>query len=184
LLKHRLFANSDPRVIAITSASPGEGKTTCAVNLALSLADETMARVLLVEANLKRPSLGTVFGYEPSESFVGRMAEYRDATPPYSVAAIIGTRLQVAALPRNVPADARLVRLLLSVAVHVLRELFDYVVIDAASVLESADADVVTECADGVVVTVRASQSKKSTLRRAVEQLRPARVLGTVLLDS
>lgn len=184
LLKHRLFAQSDPRVIAVTSASPGEGKTTCAVNLALCLADETMARVLLVEANLRRPALGELFGYEPSESFVGRMAEYRDATPPYSVAAIIGTRLQVAALPRAVPADARLDRMLLSVAVQELREVFDYVVIDAASVLESADADVATECADGVIVTLRASQSRKSTLRRAVEQLRPARVFGTVLLDS
>jgi Mrp family chromosome partitioning ATPase len=184
LLKHRLFAQSDPRVIAVTSASPGEGKTTCAVNLALSLADETMARVLLVEANLRRPALGALFGYEPSESFVGRMAEYRDATPPYSVAAIIGTRLQVAALPRAVPSDARLDRMLLSVAVHELREVFDYVVIDAASVLESADADVATECADGVILAVRASHSRKSTLRRAVEQLRPARVFGTVLLDS
>ncbi|HVR19160.1 MAG TPA: CpsD/CapB family tyrosine-protein kinase [Polyangiaceae bacterium] len=184
LLRHRLLAHSDPRVIVVTSAEPGEGKTTCAVNLALALAEETMARVLLVEANLRRPALGRVFGYEPSESFVGRMAEYRDATPPYSVAAIIGTRLQVAALPASVPPDARLDRMLLAVALQELREVFDYVVVDAASVLESADADVASVCADGVVVAARASKSRKNTLTRAVEQLSPARVLGTVLLDT
>jgi len=184
LLRHRLLAHSDPRVIAVTSAEPSEGKTTCAVNLALALAEETMARVLLVETNLRRPSLGRVFGYRPSESFVGRMAECRDATPPYSVAALIGTRLQVAALPPGVPGDARLDRMLLAVALQELRDVFDYVVVDGASVLESADADVASVCADGVVVVARASKSRKTPLRRAVAQLAPARVLGTVLLDA
>jgi Mrp family chromosome partitioning ATPase len=183
LLRHRLLAHSDPRVITVTSASPGEGKTTCAVNLALALAEETMVRVLLVETNLRRPALGRMFGYQPSESFVGRMAEYRDATPPYSVAAVLGTRLQVAALPSTVPPEARLDRMLLAVALQELREAFDYVVVDAASVLESADADVAAVCADGVVVAARAAKSKKNELSRAVEQLSPARVLGTVLLD-
>ncbi len=183
LLQHRLLAESDPRVIAVTSAEPGEGKTTCAANLALALAEQTMARVLLVEANLKRPALGKLFGYEPSESFVGRMVEYCDATPPYSVAAVLGTRLQVAALPSKVSPDAHLDRRLLACALHELRDVFDYVILDAASVLESADADVVSECADGVVVTLRSKKSKKSSLQRAVEQLAPARVFGTVLLD-
>jgi Mrp family chromosome partitioning ATPase len=184
LLQHRLLARSDPRVIAVTSAEPGEGKTTAAVNLALALAEETMVRVLLVEANLRRPALGSLFDFEPSESFVGRMAECRDSTTPYTVAAILGTRLQVAALPRSVAPDARLDRMLLAVALHELREVFDYVVVDAASVLESADADVACACADGVIVTVRAEKSKKSALKRAIEQLAPARVFGTVLIDS
>lgn len=184
LLRHRLLGHSDPRVIAVTSAEPNEGKTTCAANLALALADETMARVLLVETNLRRPALGKLFGYAPSESFVGRMAEYRDATPPYSVAAILGTRLQVAALPADVAPDARLDRMLLAVALQELREVFDYVVVDSAAVLESADADVACACADGVIVAMRASMSKRTNVARAVEQLSPVRVFGTVLIDS
>lgn len=183
LLRHRLLAHSDPRVIAVTSAEPGDGKTTAAVNLALALAEETMARVLLVEANLRRPALGMLFGYEPSDSFVGRMAEYRDASLPYGVAAILGTRLQVAALPPSVAPNARLDRTLFSVALQELREVFDYVVIDAAAMLESADADVTSACADGAIVAVRAGKSKRSAARRAIDQLAPARVFGTVLLD-
>jgi Mrp family chromosome partitioning ATPase len=184
LLKHRLLACSDARVITVTSAEPGEGKTTTAVNLALSLAEETMARVLLVEANLKRPALASLFRFEPRESFVWRMAESRDATPPYSVAALLGTRLQIAALPSHLTPDTRLDRMLLAVALQELREVFDYVVVDAASVLESADADVASECADGVIITVRAAKSKKSALSGAIRQLAPAHVLGTVLLDA
>ena len=54
----------------------------------------------------------------------------------------------------------------------------------AASVLESADADVNGECANGVIVATRAGSSRRGEVRRAIEQLAPARVLGTVLIDS
>jgi Mrp family chromosome partitioning ATPase len=57
-------------------------------------------------------------------------------------------------------------------------------VIDTASVLESADVNSVSECSDGVVVAVRAGKSRKRTLRQAVEQLEPATVVGSVLIDT
>ncbi|HEV8551244.1 MAG TPA: CpsD/CapB family tyrosine-protein kinase [Polyangiaceae bacterium] len=184
LLRHRLLARSDPRVITVTSAQPGEGKTTCAVNLALALADETMSRVLLVEANLRRPALGEVFGYEPSDSFVRRLVEHRDASPPYPVAGVVGTRLHIAALPSRRTRELRLDRLLFGTALHELRTAYDYVVIDAAAVLESADADVAGECADGVILVTRSQVSRKAAVARATEQLHPSRVLGTVVLDT
>jgi len=183
LLRHRLLSHGDPRVIAVTSAEPSEGKTTCAANLALGLADETMSRVLLVEANLRRPALGEVFGYEPGDSFVRHLVEHRDASPPYPVAGVIGTRLHIAALPSQQGRRSRLDRLLFSTALHELRAAYDYIVIDAAAVLESADADVAGECADGVILTTRAGVSKKSAVARAIDQLHPTRVFGTVLLD-
>jgi Mrp family chromosome partitioning ATPase len=160
LLQHWLLAHADPRVIAVTSARPGEGKTTCATNLALAFADETRAKVLLIDANLRRPAMSALFRFEPEESFIGRMVEYRDATPPYSVAGIRGTRLQVAALPPKVAPGQRLDRVLFGNAIRRLRGAFDYIVIDTASVLESADADVVSEASS------------------------PATVLGTVLIDA
>jgi len=184
LLRHRLLAQSDPRVIAVTSAEPEEGKTTCAANLALALADETMSRVLLVEANLRRPALGEVFGYEPGDSFVRRMVDNRDASPPYPVAGVHGTRLHIAALPTHRPRESRLDRLLFGTALHELRSSYDYIVIDSAAVLESADADVAGECADGVLLVARAQSSRKSKLAKAIDQLHPTRVFGTVLLDT
>src|SRR5215470_13639786 len=99
-----------------------------------------MARVLLVEANLRRPALGAVFGFEPADSFVRRIAEHRDASPPYPVAGIRGMRLHVAALPVERPRERRLDRLLFDAALHDLRSAYDYIVIDSAAVFESADA--------------------------------------------
>ena len=63
-----------------------------------------------------------------------------------------------------------------------LRRAYDYVVVDAAAVFESADADVVSECADGVLVTARRRASAQQP-RRAIEQLSP-QYSDCVLLDT
>lgn len=182
-LRHRLLSTPEVRVVAVTSARPGDGKTTCAANLALALAEDTMLRVLLIDANLPRPALGRVFGFTPSESLVEQLARFLDLYPPYPVASIGGTRIHVAALPES-PPQGRLERSLLAAALSELRNAYDYIVVDTAAVLESADADIVGECADAAILVARAGTSRKTDLRRAVSQLAPAVVLGTVLLDA
>jgi Mrp family chromosome partitioning ATPase len=182
-LRHRLMASPGVRVVAVTSARPGDGKTTCAANLALALAEDTMLRVLLVDANLPRPALGGLFGFTPSESLVDQIARFLDLYPPYPVASIGGTRMHVAALPDG-PPQGRLERSLLGPALSELRRAYDYIVVDAAAVLESADADIVGECADAAILVARTGVSRKADLRRAVNQLAPALVLGTVLIDA
>lgn len=183
-LQHRLAARSNPRVIAITSASPGEGKTTCAANLGLVLADQAFARVLLVETNVHRPSLGKLFGFEPAASFIDRLARGYDARSPYQVARIRHSRLHVAALRSDTPRQLHLGRLQLGFALWELRRYYDYVVLDAPAVFDSGDADVVSESADGIVLTALAAHSRRSLLKRALEQLNPAPVLGVALLES
>jgi Mrp family chromosome partitioning ATPase len=184
LLQHRLIATSDPRVIAVTSAQPGEGKTTCAANLALTLAEETFARVLLIDANTRRPGLAQAFGFTPADSFINRLLQERDAKPPYFVARVRGSRLHVAALQVDAARDTSLDRLLLGLAISELRNFYQYIVLDGASVFDSADADIAGECADGVLITARARKSRRSDLRRAIAQLNPTPVLGVVLLDT
>ncbi|HEY3497941.1 MAG TPA: CpsD/CapB family tyrosine-protein kinase [Polyangiaceae bacterium] len=184
LLRHRLLSLGDPRIIAISSAEPGEGKTTCAANLAFALADETFARVLLIEANLRRPAFGPLFGYTPAPTFMDRLVQHRDATPPYPVAGVAGTRLHLAALPPAGSPAARLDRLLLGVVLQDLRSAYDYIVIDSAAVLESADAEVVGGCSDGVLLVARTKHSRASALHRAMAELSPSKVMGSVLLDA
>ncbi|HYJ07600.1 MAG TPA: P-loop NTPase, partial [Polyangiaceae bacterium] len=91
LLQHRLAAEHDPRIIAVTSALPGEGKTTCAANLALVLAETSFARVLLLDANLKRPSIADVFGYEPVDNLMTKLLRNEDVSAPYAVASTSST---------------------------------------------------------------------------------------------
>jgi Mrp family chromosome partitioning ATPase len=183
LLQHQLFAKGDPHVIAVTSAEPAEGKTTCAANLALALSEAALSRVLLVDANLARPGVASLFGFDPSDSFMIKLLRSEDSMPPFGVASIGGIGLQLAALSAATAEGKRLDRALFGEALRGLRSAYDYIVIDAASVLESADVNSVSQCADGVVLATRAGKSRKSKVARAIRELEPAAVIGSVLLD-
>jgi len=184
LLRHRLLGLGDPRAIAVTSARAGEGKTTCAVNLALALAEDATSQVLLLEANLRHPIAARLFGFEPYDSILGAAIRTRSIAPPYPVTAVVGTRMHLAALASEPSPGARLDRSIFAPLISDLREVYDYIVIDAGSVLESGDADIAGECSSGVIVTARAGKSRKPDVRRAVDQLRPTAVFGTVLIDA
>lgn len=184
LLRHRLFGLGDPRITAVTSARAGEGKTTCAINLALALAEGTTSQVLLLEANLRHPIAARLFGFEPYDSVLGAAMRSRTLSPPYPITGIVGTRLHLAALASEPIPGARLDRSIFASLLADLREVYDYIVIDAGPVLESGDADVAGECANGVIVTARSGKSRKPDFRRAIDQLRPTPVFGTVLFDA
>lgn len=184
LLRHRLFGMGDPRTIAVTSARSGEGKTTCAVNLALALAEDANSQVLLLEANLRHPVVAQLFGFEPYDSILGAALRTRNIAPPYAVSAVVGTRMHLAALASEPIPEARLDRSLFLPLINDLREVYDYIVIDAGPVLESGDADIAGECVSGVIVTARAGKSRRPELKRALDQLRPTPVFGTVLFEA
>jgi Mrp family chromosome partitioning ATPase len=184
LLQHRLLAKNDPRVVVVSGAEAGAGKTTCAANLALALSEAALSRVLLVDANLARPALGELFDFVPSDSFMIKLLRSEDCSLPLPVASIAGLNLQLAALEPSVSVGKRLDRALFAQAIQALRASYDYIVIDAASTSESADVNDIAECCDGVVLVARSGQTRIDALQRSVAELQPANVLGTVLLDS
>jgi len=184
LLEHRLLAKGNPQVIAVTSAEPAAGKTTCAANLALVLSQGAGTRVLLIDANLQRPGVADLFGFTPADSLMGRLVLSDETRPPYAVASIASSSLQLAALRRGAANGKQLNRTLFGETLRSLRSAYDFVIIDTASVLESADVHAVGQCADGVVLVARAGKTRANALSRAVQQLEPATVLGTVLLES
>jgi Mrp family chromosome partitioning ATPase len=167
-------------VVAVTSAGPAEGKTTCALNLALAMAEEAMVRVLLVEANPLRPSYAEIFDLKSPSSLNAWTLDAMSGTCPVAVVNVAATRLDIAAARLE---SQGLDRLLFGVAIGDLRDAYDYVVVDSPSVLESGDANVAAECADGVIVTALATKSRRAALRKSIDQLRPATILGVVLLD-
>jgi Mrp family chromosome partitioning ATPase len=184
MLRHKLNKHADPRVIAVTSAERGEGKTTCAVNLALALAEETLTRVLLFEANVRQPALARLFGFEPRECLSVQMGRLHGPTRGYHIAAVAGTRLCIAAMSPDLARGTRLDRFLMTVALSELRSEYDYIVVDTSPALESADTSSVAGCVDGVIIVARANKSKKKNVRATVEQIGQAPLLGIALLDS
>lgn len=168
-------------VVSITSALSGEGKSTIATNLAVALS-QTGARVLLVDADLRRPTVGRVLGLESGVGLTTVLAG--DAELPDVVQDWGTTGLQVlpsGAIPPN-PTE-----LLGSPAmrwlVDQMRRSYDYVVMDTAPLLPVADATVLAGLVDGTAVVAHVGRVRRTQLGQALEHLErvSARVLGVVL---
>jgi len=188
VLRHRLQERGDPRVIAVTSAGRKEGKTTCAVNLALALGECGRARVLLVEANLRAPALAPLFGFMPPECFTAQMTRHKEKPlDAWSVVEVFSPYLHVLAVK---PVDGGAGKPLLdgpgfSIAMEMLAQAgYDYIVVDTPPVLGAADVNLIEDSCDGVLFTAWARSTSSRSLRAAIEQLAPAKLLGVTLLDA
>ena len=185
VLRHRLQERGDPRIIAVTSAGPKEGKTTCAVNLALALGECGRARVLLVEANLRAPSLAPLFGFMPPQCFSVQMQKHREKpTEGWSVVEVFSEYLHVLAVEPSDRGRPLLDGPAFAIAMEMLAQAgYDYIVVDTPPVLGAADVNLIEDSADGVLLTAWARSTSSQKLRQAIDQLVPAKVLGVTLLD-
>jgi len=167
------------RVIMVTSALPGEGKTLTASNLALTLSESYQRRVLLVDADLRRPSVHQLFAL-PSLSGLSdglRSVEDRKLT-----LVEVSTRLTV--LPAGRPDPDPMSVLTSSRMQYVLdeaREKFDWVIVDTPPVGLMPDAHLLAAMVDGAVLIVGAGMSPHRTVAKAAEVIGRERILGVVL---
>jgi Mrp family chromosome partitioning ATPase/uncharacterized protein involved in exopolysaccharide biosynthesis len=182
VLRHRVLQRGAAAKILVTSPSPGEGKTLVAVNLALALAEGNAGRVLLVEGNLRAPSLARVLGFDPPACLIDQL-EHRDASTPWLVADVGLSGLHVAAVVPGRPAAAPPAIGALVAGLDQIRAAgYDHVVVDGPSVLDCADAHVLEEGVDGVLVALWAGRSRASAMREAGGQLASRKVMGAVLV--
>ena len=171
-----------PKTILITSALPREGKTTTSINTAIVLAQKG-TRVLLIDADLRRPSIHKALGMGPrvglSNVLTGgaslQQATLRSPVLPNLYVLPAGTPPPN---PAELMASGQMVDLLAE-----LREQFDHVVVDTPPTLSVTDAVVLSTRADAVVLVIRCAQTTKPALRRARDILAQvnARVSGVLL---
>jgi capsular exopolysaccharide synthesis family protein len=176
---HQGQAEHGLKVIMLTSALPGEGKTLTASNLALTFSESYHRRILLIDADLRRPSLHQVFDIDGAVGLSEGLTAAEDqplalhhVSPHLTV--LPGGR------PTTSPMDAltseRMQRL-----VGEAREVFDWVIIDTPPVGLIADANLLAGMADGALLVVKAEATPYPIVRRAVDTLGRDRVLGIVL---
>jgi len=176
------FAGGPPKVILITSALPEEGKTTTSVNSAIVLAQKG-TRVLLIDADLRRPSIHKTLGMGPK---IG-LSNVLTGTATLQQAIISSTILpDLFILPAGTPppnpaellASAKMKTIL-----EELRKQYDHIVIDSPPTLSVTDAVVMSTSADAVVLVIRSGHTTKPALRRARDILLQvnARVCGVLV---
>jgi len=185
VLRHHLLEQGAPQVVVVTSPRAGDGKTSVAVNLALALAECGRARVLLVETHVQRPQLASLFRFVPPWCFAEQLAAHRhQPLLPWGFVDIPQLWLHVAAINPRIEQSQLLDAPAFAIAMERLRLAgYDHIVIDCPPVVGSADVNLIQDAADGTVIVMRGKKNTARDLRRAIEQLSPARVLGTVLIE-
>ncbi len=173
--------DNPPQVVVLSSSLPGEGKTTTAVNLALSMASAGV-RTVLIEADLRLPKAAEVLGVERSAGLTtvlaGR-ADLDEVLQPYGDNDLLV--LASGPIPPN-PSELLGSRQMAEL-LATLRERADLVIIDSPPLLPVTDAAVLAGHADGVILVARHGRTTRDQYTKAVERLQAvdARVLGGVL---
>jgi capsular exopolysaccharide synthesis family protein len=177
------FLNVDnpPRVIMVSSALPSEGKTTLAINLALALA-EAGQRVVIVEADLRRPRVTTYLGLVAGAGLTNVLAgsartdEVLQHYGEDKVAVLAGG-------PTPPNAGELLASSHMKSLLDELRELYDFVLIDVPPLLPVADASGLAAHTDGVLLSVRYGSTGKDHLHQAATTVEGVggKTLGLIL---
>jgi capsular exopolysaccharide synthesis family protein len=186
-LRNRLVAlnpDGEPKTLVVTSAVREEGKTVAALNLAMAFAELERKEVVLVDADLRRPSCDRYLNLNPgpglSDVLLGRVSLDKALRPAgYRRLMLLSAGTRVGN-PAEVLGASRLDELF-----QRLKERFSYVVVDTPPVLPSTDAGVVSARADGTLLVVRLERSLKGQTRDALRSLQDmgGNVLGTFVTE-
>jgi protein-tyrosine kinase len=165
--------------MVITSAVPGEGKTLSAANLALTLTEAYSRRVLLVEADMRRPVLGELFGIPVALGFCDCLRAGR-VLPAATVAIHGGLTILPAGQPDKDPVGLLSSDRLAAFVADAIR-LFDCVVFDTPPAVLLPDAELLSKAVDTTVLVVRAGQTAYEKVQRAVDTIGRERIAGVLL---
>ena len=163
----------------VTSASPGDGKTLTAVNLALVLAESYRYNVLLLDADLRRPSI-------PNVMDIGAGSGLSEAlrSPVERKLALVPITPRLTVLPAGQPIANSIEALTSPRMQQILDEAatrFDWVILDAPPVGPATDARLLTQMVGGTLFVIHAGHTQFPDVQKAIDALGRQQILGVVL---
>jgi capsular exopolysaccharide synthesis family protein len=171
------------RALVVTSPGKGDGKSLTAANLSLTMAQEFQQRVLLVDSDLRRPTIHRLFGLQQSPGLVDVLMG--GATLEEALVGVPEHHLTI--LPSG-PVPTHPAELLGSSAMRRLldtvRTEFDRVLLDMPPVAPLADVSIVAAMADGLLMIVRAGATTKPAIESALAGLDGSKVVGIILNEA
>jgi protein-tyrosine kinase len=166
------------KTVMITSTVPREGKTLTAINLALTLSESYKRRVLLIDADLRRPSIHEVLGIQNETGLSEVLRDSAVQLPLVQVSPLLTvlTSGQLESSPQAVLSSNRLRTLLEEGGTH-----FDWVLLDTPPVGLLSDAQILSRLAQAVVFVVRAGSTPHALVEKAIGEVGRDCIIGTVL---
>lgn len=166
--------------LVVTSASPGEGKSFTAMNLAISQAQLADKRVLLADFDFRRPSIDKTFQIAPSPGITDYLRG--KASLSEAIRKISNSNLFVMTAGETVGNPLELLNLKECKALILsLRDHFDWVILDSPPLLFAADGNLLSTMCDGTILVVRIGATTFDSVTRAMQSLCENNVLGTVV---
>ncbi len=168
--------------VLITSSIPEEGKSTVAANLACTLARRKQHKTLLLEGDLRRPTLSDRFGLGKVAGLSEWLRGETETTNVYHL-----DRLGMWVLPAGIAQENPLELLQSGKLAPLMQQLcswFDWIVIDSPPLLPLADTSIWARLADGVLLVARNGVTEKRQLQRGLETLESSKLLGAVVNSS
>ena len=178
---HKTEGNGD-NCLMVTSAIDGEGKTTTAINLAVSIAREIHNTVLLVDADLRRPSIHKMLDIKPEKGLSNYLLDH---VPLEDLLIRTGVeKLTFLPAGESIPNSTELLRS--ATMLDLIREVKEryknrYVIFDTTPLLVTADPTVLAQYMDGIIFVVQAERTPRSDVAEALALLEGRNILGMVM---
>ena len=167
--------------IMISSADIGEGKTITAINLAVALAREIDHTVLLVDADMRKPSMHTYLGIEAEcglSEYLAGQAELSDVLIHTGIGKLV---LLAAGSPPSNPSELLSSKRMKDLVQEMKHRYADrFIIFDSPPVLVAADAIALSSHVDGVILVVQAARTSEKAVRKAIDLLKGVPILGVV----
>lgn len=176
---HHAHLNNGLRSVMVTSALPGDGKTLTSVNLALVLAESYRYNVLLIDADLRRPSIPNVVELGSGSGLSEALRAAQDQR-----LALVKVTPRLTLLPAGQPIANSIEALTSPRMRQILAEAdarFDWVIIDAPPVGPTTDARILTQMVGGTLFVIQAAHTPYADVQKAVDALGREQILGVVL---
>lgn len=166
--------------LLITSAMPQEGKSMVSANLACALAIAPKEKVLLIEGDIRRPSLTATFSLSGRSGLCQCLKD--PARPESNISQLEGVGIWI--LPAGSAIGNPLEVLQsrkMSTMLDQLASWFDWIIIDSPPVLPMADTSIWARMADGILLVARQGTTEKRALQKGLEALEPKKIVGAIL---
>jgi protein-tyrosine kinase len=176
----------DSRVIMVTSALPGEGKTFTSINLAFSLAREMDMSVLLVDADIPKPHISEIFGVKQDAGLMDALADENLLIESL----VMSTNVKgLSILPAGRIAEGAAELLVSNRMRQILRRLLTensrrIILLDSPPILATSEGRALTKVAGQLVLVVRAGQTLQADVTNTLAQIEPTPIAGIILNDA
>ena len=173
-----------PRTILVTSAFSGEGKSLVAINLAISIAIELHSHAVLVDCDLRNPTMSRWFGY-PKASGLSDYLLQKAELPEL----LIKTQLDKLTLLCGGTTQDNPVELIgshkMDAMVEELKARYEdrYIIMDSSPILATTEPNVLNKIVDGILFVVRAGETPRESVQQAIKLLEKDKIMGVVLND-